>query len=734
MPSAGQDFALAGTGSVSMMTTSARRLEDGPRPCSLAEEEMMTSRMPSRSRRILPWIVAAFGLLAGCDESIRNEAFSSLQITPEVISFPKVSVGESAERTAIIENIGAGDLKIANLGTTLSAEFGIYWTLSTQEDGAQRIAVENGMNSFDGVVTVPPGQRMVIIVSFAPETDDATGGQITFESNDPDNRQVTLPVQVIAGGPELNLTPVVVDFERVPAGGTGERVIRATNIGQEPLVMEGLRIDGSQNFTMTVNGEDPVDNPAVLDDPDGDGEAGLAPAAFFEVVVTFAPDADEESNGLVVFTSNDRVPERTVELRANGATPCINVVPGTLEFGAALIGRDNRRRLIIESCGGEPLRLDNIELVDDGDGVFALDDDTLPPLPSQLPAIDRSVDPPVIASRGITVVFNPESEEASAGMVVITTNDSAVPMLEVPLVGRGTLNDCPEARVAEAEYVVLPLDIVTLDGSPSVDADGPDGRPVRYEWTVVSRPQGSTAVPVEQFHNPLRPADGGPPDSTETPTAQFFVDLTGEYIIDLRVVDNLDAVAPSDICEQPAAQVRILAEPDEDIHVQMVWDTPGDDTSPVNPQTDADGSDVDLWFLHPNAQSWSDISRRCYYGNPSPDWGILGQVDDNPSLDIDDVNGAGPENVNLNNPENTQMLGSAYRVGAHYYRSFREAGIGDYGPSLVTMRIYLGGALAFEADRELIDTEDFWEVASIVWSPGDRRVQPINRFYELPPN
>ncbi len=695
---------------------------------------MTKSRMHSRSLRAMPLILAAVGMLVGCDETIRNEAFSSLQVIPEMISFPKVSVGESAERTVTVENIGAGDLKIANLDTNLSGEFGIYWALSTQDDGAQRIAYEDGVNVFGGVVTVPPGERLTLYVNFAPATDDAVGGEITFESNDPENRDVTVPVQVIAGGPELNLTPTIVDFERVPAGSTAERTIRATNIGQEPLLMQGLRVDGSQNFTLLVNGEDPVANPAVLEDPDGDGEAGLAPAASFEVIVTFAPDADEASNGLVVFVSNDRVPERTVELRANGATPCINVVPGTLEFGAALIGRDNRRRLTIESCGGEPLRLDDIQLVDDGNGVFALDDDTLPPLPSQLPALDRSVEPPVPPSRGITVVFTPESEDASAGMVVISTNDPAMPMVEVPLVGRGTLNECPEARVADTEYVVLPLDIVTLDGSPSVDADGPDGRPVRYEWTIISRPQGSTAVPVEQFHNPLRPADGGPPDSVETPTAQFFVDLTGEYIIELRVVDNLDAVAPSDVCEQAPAQIRILAEPDEDIHVQMVWDTPGDDTSPVNPQTDADGSDVDLWFLHPNAQSWSDISRRCYYGNPSPDWGVLGQVDDNPSLDIDDVNGAGPENINLNNPENTQALGSAYRVGAHYYRSFRETGVGDYGPSLVTMRIYLGGALAFEADRELIDTEDFWEVASIVWSPGDRRVQPINRFYELPPN
>ncbi len=696
---------------------------------------MTKIRMPSRSpRRALPWLLAALGLLVGCDDSIRNESFSTMLVTPEEVTFPSIAVGDSATRSIYIENIGGGDLKIANLETSLSADFAIDWTLTNDAAGTQRIAVEDGVNFFDGVVTVPPGQVMELIVRLAPSAVGVAGGAVTFESNDPEARQKTVPVQVMEGGPELNITPSLVDFERVPAGTSDERTVRATNIGEELLTVEGLRRDGSENFTITINGEDPLDNPSVLDDPDADGEPGLSPGATFEVVVTFTPDADEQSNGLLVFSTNGRLPERTVELTANGATPCINVTPSTLEFGAALIERDNRRRVTIESCGGEALRLDDIVLVDDGGGVFTLDEDTLPPLPSQLPAIDRSVDPPVPPSRGITVVFTPEAEVASEGLLMVTTNDPATPMVEVPLVGRGTLNECPEARVDREEFVVLPLDIVTLDASPSTDLDGPDGRPVRYEWTVVSRPQGSTAVPVEQFHNPLRPADGGPPDSVETPTAQFFVDLTGEYIIELRVVDNLDAAAPSDVCQQAPAQVRILAEPDEDIHVQMVWDTPGDDTDPVNPQTDADGTDVDLWFLHPSALTWSDIGRRCFYGNPTPDWGVLGQVDDDPSLDIDDVNGAGPENINLNDPENTQALGSAYRVGAHYYRAERESRVASYGPSLVTVRIYLGGALAFEADRELIDTQDFWEVASIVWSPGDRRVQPINRFYELPPN
>lgn len=664
--------------------------------------------------------------VTGCDGSDLGASFPSANVTPDRFTFPKLQVGESEDRTVEIENLGTGELKVAGIRGDFGSEFNLYWTLSSFDDGAQRVGIEGGVNSFPGVITIPPEEKLIMVLNYRPDGSDSLGGAVVMESNDPDYAEISIPIIVIEGSPELNLNPTSIDFGRIGAGSTATETITATNIGQEVLVLEGLRRDGSEDFTITLNGENPVENPALLNDPDGDGEAGVAPGQSFEVVVTYTPITDGFDEGEVVFTTNEgRAPQRVVSLDANGDSPCVNVNPDMVQFGAALIGRDNRQRVIIESCGGEPLRLDDIRLVDDGGGVFSLDADTLPPLPSQLPALDRSQDPPVPPSRGITVLFNPPEEQAYGGRLVIATNDPVTPEIEVPLVGRGTRNECPEARVANEEFVVLPLDIVTLDASDSTDSDGPDGRPVRYEWTVVSRPDGSTAVPVERFSDPLRPADGGDPDDASTPIAQFFVDLAGEYIIELQVVDNLDVAAPSDVCQQPPARVRILAEPDEDIHVQLVWDTPGDAD-----QTDVDGSDVDLWLLHPQALNWNDLPRRCYYGNPSPDWGVLGQIDDNPSLDIDDTNGAGPENINLNNPENTQALGAPYRVALHYYRSYRETGIGDYGPSEVTVRIYLGGALADEMTTQLIDTDDFWEVAAIVWTAGDRRVQRIDRISE----
>ena len=97
--------------------------------------------------------------------------------------------------------------------------------------------------------------------------------------------------------------------------------------------------------------------------------------------------------------------------------------------------------------------------------------------------------------------------------------------------------------------------------------------------------------------------------------------------------------------------------------------------------------------------------------------------------------GGGPENINLDNPENTDQLGAPYRVGVHYYRATRGPFGGDdtYGSSNVTIRIYFEGELVSEMNEVLQDTNDFWDAAAIVWTDADKRVVEIDqRSVRLP--
>jgi hypothetical protein len=223
------------------------------------------------------------------------------------------------------------------------------------------------------------------------------------------------------------------------------------------------------------------------------------------------------------------------------------------------------------------------------------------------------------------------------------------------------------------------------------------------------------------------PADGGMDDILNTPFARFFVDLAGTYVFELQVVDNRGAQAPSESCQQPAATVTVTAIPEQDLHIQLVWDTPGD----VD-QTDGDGADVDLHLTHPTTEDWFQTAGvyDCYFANVKPDWGAIDDEDDNPSLDIDDTNGAGPENINLNNPEDTDGLGAPYRVGVHYFRDSVDefGGVETWGFSDATVRVYIHGELVSELTRRLEHTNDFWEAVHIDWNESEQEVTEIDRL------
>jgi hypothetical protein len=217
-------------------------------------------------------------------------------------------------------------------------------------------------------------------------------------------------------------------------------------------------------------------------------------------------------------------------------------------------------------------------------------------------------------------------------------------------------------------------------------------------------------------------------DDLSTPNAQFFVDLAGVYVFHLIVTDEFGFQAPSNSCPQAEASITVNSLPDEDIHVELTWSTPGDPN-----ETDSEGTDIDLHFRHPNGGRWNQSPYDCYFANPNPDWGPTGAMS-NPSLDIDDINGAGPENINLNDPEFTDQttIPGPYIVGVHYYSS---GGLftADYGSSESTIRVYLGGVLEGTYTRVLNVTGNFWEVAGVIWTSNEQRVQEINRFYDSPP-
>ena len=188
-------------------------------------------------------------------------------------------------------------------------------------------------------------------------------------------------------------------------------------------------------------------------------------------------------------------------------------------------------------------------------------------------------------------------------------------------------------------------------------------------------------------------------------TNELFLDLAGTYVVELDAVN--------DDGEWACTPARLIIEAliGSDIHVQLVWDTPGD------PERHNDhGSDLDLHFLHPDGQ-WDEPPYDCNWQNPTPLW-----HDDhsygNPTLDIDATQGWGPENVNLDDPK----PGIDYAVGVYY---FTDRG---YGPSIATVRIFFEGFLHTELTSPAFETGQFWDALRLRWDPNE--VDAVDEIYD----
>jgi uncharacterized repeat protein (TIGR01451 family) len=127
------------------------------------------------------------------------------------------------------------------------------------------------------------------------------------------------------------------------------------------------------------------------------------------------------------------------------------------------------------------------------------------------------------------------------------------------------------------------------------------------------------------------------------------------------------------------------------IRIELTWDT--------------NGTDVDAHLLRPGGVI--DTVDDCYWGNNHPDWGLQGVTADNPSLDQDDMDGYGPENITLQQPYET----GAYQCKVHY---FDDAGL---GPTTATVRIWIDGVKVFE-DSKLLVNNELWDCANIEWPQG----------------
>ncbi len=414
----------------------------------------------------------------------------------------------------------------------------------------------------------------------------------------------------------------------------------------------------SEIFTITSIG----DQVATVDEIRIDGSAAftivfpaarLAAGESTDVVVDFLSTGIEESAEAEIF-SDDPASPHIVTLLGGTALPELTIEPADVDFGYVGVGASGDETVTLTNTGGATLTIDGISETDshftDGyAGGFPL-----------VLAPGESTD--------VDVSFTPTGTDRESGrMEVVSDDPEGLKWATLEGIGAG---DQPIAVCEASPPEVATLETMTWIGSGSYD---PAGFAITdYTWTLVTRPAGSTAT---------MPAGGAN-------RSRFLADLAGTYEAELVVENELGEVS------EPCT-ATLEAIPGEDLWIEIFWVHSGDD--------------MDLHLTAPGGSLTSTLD--CYYANCTSsglDWGVRGDSSDNPALDLDDISGVGPENINIGEPE-----AGTFTVYVHDYPGSVYNGNND-----VTMNIYVGGVLEW-TDTRNVNSEDYYSpFAEIEWPSG----------------
>lgn len=639
-----------------------------------------------------------------CDKA--GEALSNCQVE---IDQSQVFPGETKTVSIKIRNSGERPLLVEEGGVQLhyapfeGEEPPAFELLSNHCDD-QWATEEDCLISPLGEGSAEMPEELDVRVRFYRHDDDVDREARLVLTTDATNTPVLhVDLTTSAGFPTIQVPEEFVNFELVGVGEADEKNVNILNTGAADLVITGFTLvmtTGGDFYSVIAKGEmwtvgvDTAATGVTFDQP-----LVIPPGEKTFFKVRFEPQDAEPATALLRIFSND--PEKPdgveVKLSGNESVPCIAVNPENVQFGGRKLDEIAVAAVEITSCGDAPLEIHNIALKEGSGAEFSVRTDMLDHAPS-------TADPvviPVGAIATIEVLYAPTEQSPldglgniilDEGLVAIETN-ALNKLVEISVSGAGVQDICPVAIIKSAEGdEVIPQTVMHLYGDESYSTYGAIQK---WEWHV-EQPDGaqSVFVPSYTFPNPT-----------------FEVNAAGLYKFALTVYD--ESGTPS--CFPGTYDVLVI--PDEAIHIELLWHTPEDpDETDTGPEA---GSDLDLHFLHPWAagpdldgdgqpDGWFDIPFDTFWFNAQPNWNSYDpNLDDDPGLDRDDTDGAGPENINLDIPENV-----TYRVGVHYWNDH------GYGASYATVRVYIYAQMVFEVtDLKMVD-KDMCEICTIDWPSG----------------
>ena len=554
------------------------------------------------------------------------------------------------------------------------------------------------------------------------------GGCTGCDPLDPLEQQARrIAVEVCQGEPKVEgkggTTECSLSFDNADLSQRVTRKVKLHNVGEEDITISGweLTADTDPAFNMEHV-------PSVI-------KAGLTS----EMVVSFRPLLASQVGGTCILKTdaqNARNPgdgEISINLGGTGADNgvpemTVRVLDGEDEtrccdLGNIAIGSIANCRVKIANNGTRGLVLDEVSFDPTATTSGAWAPVGALPTPGNHDNEERFTIAPGAATV-ISFSFTPTDETPSAARVVIRSNapracgpvgafdsdvctprDDITPCptdqvgrVSVDLRGRGANPPTCVARIKSVNgattfdaRLIEPLDDVELTAEMS-STSNPAVEITGYRWDIRSRPSGSGV----RFNDPNSPTPRFVFDNSSTNIISGL-DVVGEYVVRCVAIDSVG----TESVNEGDAVLSIVATPSEAIHFQLVWDSPD--------------TDVDLHLLREDAGVFTNSGPNdCYFGNckvngtgrPIWDDANVAGAGGNPKLDVDDVEGFGPENSNIDEP-----VPGRYKATVHYWSDHGN------GSTVATLRVYIYGNLAAEYFR-LINDGEWWDVGIVEWPAG----------------
>jgi len=449
--------------------------------------------------------------------------------------------------------------------------------------------------------------------------------------------------------PKIEVLPVALDFEFRRVAADTVKPIVVSNKGSAPLHITNIRFE-------------PAGAPyTVAAAPEASYEE-ISEGASVELLVVFHPPMRGPYPATMIIDNDDAEnPHLEVPIAGQGGPPAIQVRPDRVSFDLVNQGQSATRDVIITNVGLDDLHVTGVMLGAESNPGF------------QLPATDNfgSGIIPVEGTARVRVDMLPSVTGAATGSLHILSDARDEADKVVPITASANL--APTVTLVEkvsrmSDYRTDIYLEVTLDATGTIDPEGdtfemPPPGSSGSTWRILERPSGSQSI--------LEPTSV----ATES---KLYIDQVGIYRVEVSATDARGARGVA------VATIRAI----RDLALRLTWE-PGPAApcrTAMEPSMQCGRTDVDLHLVAPggmvgdyfsgctdqvgcNARCQPIMSGAvcrsrgldCSYANRKPDWSTLNDEEDDPSLDIDDAYGSGPENISMNN-----LVQGDYLVQVHF--------------------------------------------------------------------